>query len=215
MKLHSAIRHLIEHKGNLLSKITTWLHQELIQPARQIWQLTLKYFALFIIASALLQAITFLIIPSVWLPTKIEHLALKKPENQINLGKTQNIVLQQGYKKYLARCTWQIPEIKQLCESAAHHQQLNIQSVQFIYLSTTFQLSKGSKKEVFIQAMSLVTDHTATARHIHATTQQQQQWLQAQYQSTHIIRMLLLINMLYMALASWFKIRHRSHSVPK
>ena len=75
----------------------TWLHQELIQPARHIWQMTLQYFALVFIASALLQAITFLIMPSVWLPVKIEYLTLNNPENQINLGKTQNIVFQQRY----------------------------------------------------------------------------------------------------------------------
>lgn len=194
-----------------MRKITTWIYQELIHPAQYIWQLSLKYFALLFIASVLIQTITFLVMPNVWLPVKIESLTLKNPKTQINQGKIQNIVLQQHYKKYLAGCAWQMPEIQQLCESAIHHQQLNIQSVQFIYLTTTLQLSKSSKEEIFIQSMILNADHTAEKQYLRATTKHQQLWMQAQHRPIEIIRMLLIMNMLYLAVVFCFKIRNPSY----
>lgn len=196
-----------------MSKITTWLDQEIIYPVRHIWQSTVQYLALFLIISILIQGLTFLIMPKVWLPVKTKILSLQHPESKIVKGKISNIVLQQNAKKYIANCAWQMPEIEQLCESSTHQQQLKIQAVQFIYLTTAWQSSKGAKEQTFIQSIILESEHHTQQSHLLASNANQQLWIKAQYKFVHIIRTLLILNILYMAVAFFVKIKSLDRKV--
>lgn len=85
--------------------------------------------------------------------------------------------------------------------------------MQFIYLTTAWQPSKGAKEQIFIQSIILESDHHTQQLHLLASNANQQLWIKAQYKFVHIIRTLLILNILYMAVAFFVKIKSLDRKV--
>ena len=100
--------------------------------------------------------------------------------------------------------------IETLCDQASHHHQFTAKQVEVYYLERIFWNLKNTKKEVFIQQITL-----ANPRQQHldmaygSTTANFEQWKKHQLAPLYVLRTLISLNLLWLLIIVDIKIKTR------
>lgn len=152
----SIISTFIDHfSGQTLRSALDWSQQEIIIPFQQLWIWSKHYFGWTLFISFIFNLLVYICFPSSWIPTQTQSKTFDEITVEVGKGRISTLKFKQQHHLWIANCALMGEPVQTLCDQSSHRHQFTAKQVELYYLERTFWNLKNTKKEVFIQQITL------------------------------------------------------------
>ena len=184
-----------------------------MQQIKSLWKCSTQHLAWLIGLSFILQSISFFVFPGLWIKSDIKSVYIQNPVVQMN-GRSNMLIVKSSnnkYRSWTVNCSYSNKDIKNICAKLSAHQFLKVKSLTLISLERTHFKSKAKITSAFIQQLqlsnSIINHHQIS---IHSHQNDFNQWMRYQNMPTFILRLLCILNLIYVSVVIFKRQRDRS-----
>ncbi|MBB4809951.1 hypothetical protein HNP31_001668 [Acinetobacter johnsonii] len=185
-----------------------WLQQEIITRFQQLWSWSKHHFGWTLFISLIFNLLVFICFPSSWIPTQTQSKTFDEITVEVGKGRISTLKFKQQHHLWIANCALMGGPIETLCDQSSHRHQFTAKQVELYYLERIFWNLKNTKKEVFIQQITLANPRLQHLDITYSSTAADfEQWKKHQLAPLYVIRTLISLNLLWLLTIVGLKIK--------
>lgn len=196
--------------GQTLRSALDWLQQEIITPFQQLCSWSKRHFGWTLFISLIFNLLVFICFPSSWIPTQTQSKTFDEITVEVGKGRISTLKFKQQHHLWIANCALMEEPVQTLCDESSHHHQFTAKQVEVYYLERIFWNLKNTKKEVFIQQITLVNPRQQHLEMTYGSTAANfEQWKKHQLAPFYVLRTLIGLNLWWLLTIVGLKIKAR------
>ncbi|WP_333642014.1 hypothetical protein TQH59_06845 [Acinetobacter johnsonii] len=154
--------------------------------------------------------LVFICFPSSWIPSQTQSKTFDQITVEVGKGRISALKFKQQHHLWIANCALMGEPIQTLCDQSSHRHQFTAKQVEVYYLERIFGNLKNTKKEVFIQQITLADPPQQQSDMTYGSTAANfEQWKKHQLALLYVLRTLIGLNLWWLLTIVGLKIKAR------
>lgn len=197
-------------QGKTLRSILNWSQQEIVTLLRQLWIGSKHHFGWTLFISLIFNLLVFICFPSSWIPSQTQSKTFDQITVEVGKGRISALKFKQQHHLWIANCALMGEPVQTLCDQSSHRHQFTAKQVEVYYLERIFWNLKNTKKEVFIQQITLADPPQQQSDMTYGSTAANfEQWKKHQLAPLYVLRTLIGLNLWWLLTIVGLKIKAR------